>query len=202
MNNCKGGNCETAIQTANEASYSGVEDPLVPLTFVPPPFAGVPSITIEFCDRVSPKQMPFEHFSLLRLVSVVCIYEWLVLAFCSVFQACRLHRATWTQTELFLTFPPPTLTSISLIPQNSQETSGRFRVWLSYIPQKSGSQPTQAEDESQGLSSKKQGDSEAKERTQDKSTTTSQDAVTVTELLWDRKTNGGFPELKDLVCLA
>ncbi|KAG8923930.1 hypothetical protein FRC02_010795 [Tulasnella sp. 418] len=27
------------------------ENALNPLTFVPPPFAGAPSITIEFCDR-------------------------------------------------------------------------------------------------------------------------------------------------------
>lgn len=68
----------------------------------------------------------------------------------------RLHRATWTSTELFLTFPPPTLTAISLLPLNSDETSGRFRVWL-YL----SDQPP--------------------------------------ILLWDRKVEGGFPELKVLV---
>ncbi|KAG8946813.1 hypothetical protein FRC03_001272, partial [Tulasnella sp. 419] len=68
------------------------ENALNPLTFVPPPFAGAPSITIEFCDR------------------------------------CRwLHRATWVQTELFLTFQPPLISSIALIPLTSQETAGRFR---------------------------------------------------------------------------
>lgn len=69
----------------------------------------------------------------------------------------RLHRAAWVQTELFLTFPPPTIGSITLIPLNKDETAGRFRVWLS-IP---GS---------------------------DKDL-----------LMWDRKIEGGFPELKVLV---
>lgn len=47
---------------------------------------------------------------------------------------CRwLHRAVWTQTELFLTFPPtPTsgLKAITLLPRSAPETGGRFRVWL------------------------------------------------------------------------
>jgi len=69
---------------------------------------------------------------------------------------CRwLHRATWVQTELFLTFPPPTIESVALVPRNTEETAGRFRVWLSR-----GSHPP--------------------------------------ELMWDRKVEGGFPELKIL----
>ncbi|KAF5388165.1 hypothetical protein D9615_000205 [Tricholomella constricta] len=69
---------------------------------------------------------------------------------------CRwLHRASWTQTELLLTFPPPVLGCVTLIPHNSEETAGRFRVWLSV-----DSQPP--------------------------------------HLLWDRKLEGGFPELKVL----
>lgn len=68
----------------------------------------------------------------------------------------RLHRASWVQTELLLTFPPPVVGCVSLIPRNSDETAGRFRVWLSV-----GSQPP--------------------------------------HLLWDRKVEGGFPELKVLV---
>jgi predicted Rdx family selenoprotein len=71
----------------------------------------------------------------------------------------RLHRATWTSTELFLTFPPPALKSITIMPLNSEGTAGRFRIWL-----------------------------------------------TVNEgspiLVWDRKVEGKFPELKDLVRLA
>ncbi|KAJ7283885.1 Rdx family-domain-containing protein [Mycena rebaudengoi] len=68
---------------------------------------------------------------------------------------CRwLHRASWIQTELFLTFPN-VIGCIALLPRNSDETAGRFRVWVSI-----GSSPAQ--------------------------------------LAWDRKINGGFPELKVL----
>lgn len=69
----------------------------------------------------------------------------------------RLHRATWVQTELFLTFPPPAVQSISLIPRNAPETAGRFRIWL------------QMSDHSALI------------------------------LVWDRKVEGDFPELKVLV---
>ncbi|KAF9268267.1 hypothetical protein L218DRAFT_954629 [Marasmius fiardii PR-910] len=70
---------------------------------------------------------------------------------------CRwLHRATWVQTELFLTFGTPTISSIILIPRMSDETAGRFRVWLSMPSEQS---PI---------------------------------------LIWDRKVEGGFPELKVL----
>ncbi|KAI0080760.1 hypothetical protein K474DRAFT_1672506 [Panus rudis PR-1116 ss-1] len=69
---------------------------------------------------------------------------------------CRwLHRASWVSTELFLTFPPPALKAVTLIPLNAEETAGRFRVWL-YMH--------------------------------------GQDPV----LMWDRKVEGGFPELKAL----
>ncbi|KAL0949585.1 hypothetical protein HGRIS_009634 [Hohenbuehelia grisea] len=72
---------------------------------------------------------------------------------------CRwLHRASWVQTELFLTFPPPVLKSITLVPLKSEETAGRFRVWLH--EDSNGETPI---------------------------------------LLWDRKVEGGFPELKHLV---
>ncbi|KAL9712465.1 hypothetical protein Ac2012v2_003703 [Leucoagaricus gongylophorus] len=68
---------------------------------------------------------------------------------------CRwLHRATWIQTELFLTFPPPIIASITLLPRNAEDTAGIFRVWLT---------------------------------TRDEQ-----------KLVWDRKTEGGFPELKVL----
>ncbi|KAF8640002.1 hypothetical protein AX17_001248 [Amanita inopinata Kibby_2008] len=73
----------------------------------------------------------------------------------ALFRCRRLHRASWVQTELFLTFPPPTIESITLMPLNTDETAGRFRVWLSY-----GSEAPQ--------------------------------------LMWDRKVEGGFPELKVL----
>ncbi|KAF8319560.1 uncharacterized protein EI90DRAFT_2940328 [Cantharellus anzutake] len=74
---------------------------------------------------------------------------------------CRLHRASWTQTELFLTFPPPVLKSITPIPHDTPEASGRFRLWLA---------------------------TENKNHSKDP----------LIELIWDRKTQGGFPELKDL----
>ncbi|KAJ8515986.1 hypothetical protein ONZ45_g6658 [Pleurotus djamor] len=71
---------------------------------------------------------------------------------------CRwLHRAAWVQTELFLTFPPPVVKAITIIPLNSEDTAGRFRVWVSLAP----------------------------------------DANPI--LVWDRKFEGGFPELKILI---
>ncbi|CAK9783894.1 hypothetical protein CC85DRAFT_250081 [Cutaneotrichosporon oleaginosum] len=76
----------------------------------------------------------------------------IVIEFCD---RCRwAPRASWTQTELMLTFPPPLIASITLQPHNTPETGGRFRVWL---------------DRGEGF-----------------------------ELVWDRKTEGGFPELKVL----
>ncbi|RSH93808.1 hypothetical protein EHS25_006456 [Saitozyma podzolica] len=79
-------------------------------------------------------------------------YPHITIEFCD---RCRwAPRATWTQTELFLTFPTPVLKGITLLPLTSPETGGRFRVWV---------------DMGQGG-----------------------------ELVWDRKTEGGFPELKIL----
>ncbi|KAI0723350.1 Rdx family-domain-containing protein [Earliella scabrosa] len=69
---------------------------------------------------------------------------------------CRwLHRATWTSTELFLTFPTPAVKAINIMPLNAEDTAGRFRVWLFL----DGKPPV---------------------------------------LVWDRKVEGGFPELKVL----
>ncbi|KAF9076397.1 Rdx family-domain-containing protein [Rhodocollybia butyracea] len=77
---------------------------------------------------------------------------------------CRwIHRATWTQTELLLTFPPPIIGCISILPRNSDETAGRFRVWLS-MPGENPSDPSNV----------------------------------THSLIWDRKVEGGFPELKVL----
>ncbi|KAJ7186690.1 Rdx family-domain-containing protein [Mycena filopes] len=74
---------------------------------------------------------------------------------------CRwLHRASWVQTELLLTFPPPTIGCIALLPRNADETAGRFRVWVTTNgPNESDAAP---------------------------------------KLAWDRKVEGGFPELKVL----
>ncbi|KIL00372.1 hypothetical protein PAXRUDRAFT_130054 [Paxillus rubicundulus Ve08.2h10] len=69
---------------------------------------------------------------------------------------CRwLHRATWVSTELLLTFPPPAIKAISVLPLNADDSAGRFRVWLSVV-----------------------------------------DGSPI--LVWDRKLEGGFPELKVL----
>lgn len=52
----------------------------------------------------------------------------IIIEFCD---RCRwAPRASWIQTELFLTFPIPLLRSITLQPLNAPETGGRFRVWL------------------------------------------------------------------------
>ncbi|KAJ7053980.1 Rdx family-domain-containing protein [Mycena amicta] len=105
--------------------------PAEPTSFVPPSLDDSVIVTIEFCDR------------------------------------CRwLHRASWVQTELLLTFPPPIIEAITLfpigplIPRNSEETAGRFRVW---VKQKGGAT-----------------------------------ALESPQLVWDRKTESGFPELKVL----
>jgi predicted Rdx family selenoprotein len=107
-----------------------------------------------------------------------------------------LHRATWTQTELFLTFPPSVdassdetpraapvasgLKSISLVPRNAPETGGRFRVWLllgdSAAKEVQGPYPTA----NKGKEERWRG----------------------WELVWDRKIEGRFPEMKELVSFA
>ncbi|KAJ7238509.1 Rdx family-domain-containing protein [Mycena haematopus] len=72
---------------------------------------------------------------------------------------CRwLHRASWVQTELLLTFPPPIIGCIALLPRHSEETAGRFRVWV----------------------------------------TCNGGEAAAPLLAWDRKVEGGFPELKQL----
>jgi len=58
-------------------------------------------------------------------------------------------------TELLLTFPPPVIKAISVLPLNADETAGRFRVWLALETEP----PV---------------------------------------VVWDRKVEGGFPELKEL----
>ncbi|WVQ78435.1 hypothetical protein IAT38_000521 [Cryptococcus sp. DSM 104549] len=77
-----------------------------------------------------------------------------IIEFCD---RCRwAPRASWIQTELFLTFQNPLLRSITLMPLNAPETGGRFRVWVD-VGKGAGEQ-----------------------------------------LVWDRQTEGGFPELKIL----
>ncbi|KAG7529421.1 hypothetical protein FFLO_05649 [Filobasidium floriforme] len=85
-------------------------------------------------------------------------------------------RATWIQTELFLTFPSPTLASITILP--SVENAGRFRVWMNNLSLPNG----EGED--------------------GKSKMKVPEGVVVKEDGWvlvsDRKIEGGFPELKTL----
>ncbi|KAM0753394.1 hypothetical protein T439DRAFT_324034 [Meredithblackwellia eburnea MCA 4105] len=103
-----------------------------------------------------------------------------VIEFCD---RCRwLHRATWTLTELFLTFPPTStasesgeltssgLKAITLLPRSAPETAGRFRVWLYRY--------RTIEQEFEESVGKESWDG--------------------AELVWDRKVEGGFPELKVL----
>lgn len=92
-----------------------------------------------------------------------------------------LHRAVWTQTELFLTFPPTTtndegvvtatgIKAITLVPRSAPDTAGRFRVWLY----------------------RSRTIEEEFEQTEGK------EAWGSGELVWDRKVEGSFPELKIL----
>ncbi|KAI0303146.1 Rdx family-domain-containing protein [Russula brevipes] len=77
-----------------------------------------------------------------------------IIEFCD---RCRwLHRATWTSTELSVTFPAPALKSITIVPLNAEDAAGRFRIWLTV---NEGAPPI---------------------------------------LVWDRKVEGQFPELKVL----
>ncbi|KAJ7838777.1 Rdx family-domain-containing protein [Mycena olivaceomarginata] len=77
---------------------------------------------------------------------------------------CRwLHRASWVQTELLLTFPPPTIGCVVLLPRNSDETAGMFPAFGS--PRRRRRMVRQA---------------------------------APPQLAWDRKVEGGFPELKVL----
>ena len=138
----------------NESFY----DPLKPSTFVAPTPGKPYSVMIEFCDRVSTLLPAI----LQALIHNRCKCRWWALKGVALNQRvyeknARLHRATWTSTELFLTFPPPTIQSITIVPLNSEDSAGRFRVWLTV---------------GEGLPP---------------------------ILMWDRKVEGNFPELKILV---
>ncbi|KAF8680096.1 hypothetical protein RhiXN_00666 [Rhizoctonia solani] len=160
---------EVHISTAATTTTTTATNTLDPTTFIAPRSGPAPSVVIEFCDRYacSADGMFFSPSHL--IIATECPDNRLV----GISFGCdnrvgpvsmrdnrttlsRLHRATWTQTELFLTFPPPALSSITLVPLNSTETGGRFRVWLL---------PADSDDP---------------------------------KLVWDRKTEGGFPELKVL----
>lgn len=82
----------------------------------------------------------------------------------------RGPRASWISTELFLTFPCPTLASITLIP--STENAGRFRVWLGNLDNAVDGQENGL-NLGEGMVRKENG----------------------MVLLWDRKVEGAFPEV-------
>lgn len=184
--------------TSTSASTSAAPPPdvahqqaalLDPSTFEPPALGSsngeAPRVVIEFCDRCRYAQAG-------RPPSLLVVSRHLTDQDSLVTGAPRwLHRATWTQTELFLTFPPsvdappanspnaapvaPGLRSISLVPRNAPETGGRFRVWLllgDSAADVQGPYPT---------------GSKGKERWRG------------WELVWDRKIEGRFPEMKELV---
>lgn len=149
-------------------------DPLDKSTFIPPSFNAAISSPNEELPRI-------------------------VIEFCD---RCRwLSRATWTLTELFLTFPPISidvevddpiaagggngeregnkgkverkesgLKAISLLPRSAPETGGRFRVWLYRAKTENSAQGGEVFESWDGA-----------------------------ELVWDRKLEGGFPEMKELV---
>ena len=113
----------SSSQTVSPAQTPRLVAPFSPapiaLDDIIPPDYLVPSITIEFCDRcrwcgssMLPPSQPR-----LKLTHAII----------------RAPRATWIQTELFLTFPPPIIRAITLQPLNAPETGGRFRVWLTTV---------------------------------------------------------------------
>ncbi|EIN10668.1 hypothetical protein PUNSTDRAFT_84905 [Punctularia strigosozonata HHB-11173 SS5] len=102
----------------------------------------------------------------------------IIIEFCD---RCRwMHRAQWVSTELMLTFAPPSIKSVTVVPHTADETAGRFRVWL--FTGKAATDVT-SPDDSQEVP--KPGGTNA----------TYGPGV---HLVWDRKVEGGFPELKVL----
>lgn len=123
------GNAPVAVDP--EAAQPSVED-------IHPPAPVYPSVVIEFCDRCRWCVPSWFRgaWPLRRILELAylghrgCILD----VTCTIWKQSvlthRAPRATWVQTELFLTFPSPALRSITLIPLNTPETGGRFRVWV------------------------------------------------------------------------
>lgn len=94
-------------------------------------------------------------------------------------QRCKFGlRANWIQQELLSTFAPSNETaasvaSIMLIPKIDDISSGRFRIYI--LP--SSSPPTHPKEEEKKAGLVYEGG---------------------LKLVWDRKTEGGFPEMKIL----
>jgi predicted Rdx family selenoprotein len=183
------------VATANQPCDPEGQDLMNPQTFSPPSLDAVgPNVYIEYCDRVS---LAPGHERALKLtitafflpaglnwgsstVSMVnttnnktfqipFYFTSLPKHFLSSFPR-RAPRATWIQTELFLTFPTPTLGSITILP--SIENAGRFRVWLNNLPEGS-----RRDIEKDGVVWKEDG----------------------WVLVWDRKVESGFPEVSPIL---
>ncbi|WWD16215.1 hypothetical protein CI109_100641 [Kwoniella shandongensis] len=143
----------SAPEPKSESTEDGAEGKVEFPAPVDPPSSATPKGTTAMTDGPSP-DLPAPETNVIRPPEMRGVKPSIVIEFCD---RCRwAPRATWIQTELFLTFPTPLIKSITLIPLTSPETGGRFRVWVDIGDNK--------------------GD----------------------QLAWDRKTEGGFPELKVL----
>ena len=153
--NCDSGKCPPS------------EDPLDAKTFTPPVrdsqgSSPTPSIVIEV--SYSSEYDACKTLPLLTLSTSFAI------------DVAGFHRATWVQTELFLTFPDTQaeeasdgkepggkyatagkgIKAITLIPCNAPDTGGRFRVWL-YIGERSSTAQQQQQQRDNGNSKSREG---------------------------------------------
>lgn len=108
---------QSQAESSTSTSASATAAPSAPSADMQPPSKVYPAITIEFCDRC-------------RWCVSYCSRSHTDQGLSAELRIYRAPRATWIQTELFLTFPTPTIQSITLIPLKAEETGGRFRVWL------------------------------------------------------------------------
>ncbi|KAJ9096353.1 hypothetical protein QFC21_005174 [Naganishia friedmannii] len=150
------------MSTTNTASSTSTEGPVC-LDCLPEPGSSTASQNAEPAQTAAPmlpsqaqgqvsakQEEDIEDPSTFKPLDHLAIGPAIFIEYCD---GCRwAPRASWTATELFLTFPSPAITSITLTP--AVEHPGRFRVWLKL--------PNEGE----------------------------------AQLMWDRKVEGGFPELK------
>ncbi|CAO1630599.1 unnamed protein product [Sympodiomycopsis kandeliae] len=141
-----------------------------------PSSAGAPASSSS--SSGSGSKLPIEYTKFLPPIPEGVLPTWsIVIEFCD---RCRwLHRATWVQTELFVTFGEKKdeprsdhVQSITLLPMTKDETAGRFRVWVYGSKGAGGAQSTGPQSQVPNASR----------------------AICV----YDRKIKGGFPELKEL----
>jgi hypothetical protein len=85
-----------------------------------------------------------------------------------------------------LTFPPPAIKTVTVVPHNLEETAGRFRVWL-FTGKTKADTEVASQNASLGASEPEGNNNPYGEGVQ---------------LVWDRKIEGGFPELKVLVSIS